>query len=113
MDPEDKPRVNAKTFQEPLWQLVETMAQVMRREGCKYLPGPAFVSEDIHVMIRQSIANYNLLFYLNADERREGDCYWNPKYGVVTAPLVRSMIDALYNTVQPGSRAGGGTLDAH
>ena len=26
---------------------------------------------DIHVMIRHAIATYNLLFYLNADERRE------------------------------------------
>lgn len=88
---------NAKTFQEPLWKLAETIAQVMNREGWKYLPGPWFVSEDIHVMIRQSMANYSLLFYLNADERRENDCYWNPKYGVVAAPLVRSMIDTLYN----------------
>ena len=48
-------------------------------------------------MIRQAIATYNLLFYLNADERREQDCYWNNDYGVVTAPLVRSMIDWLYN----------------
>jgi len=49
------------------------------------------------MMIRQAIATYNLLFYLNADERREQDCYWNNSYGVVTAPLVRSMIDCLYN----------------
>ena len=97
MDLDDKPRINAKTFQEPLWRLAETMAQVMKREGWKYLAAPGFVSEDIHMMIRQAIANYNLLFYLNADERRENDCFWNPRYGVVTAPLVRSMIDALYN----------------
>jgi hypothetical protein len=69
MDLDNKPKVNAKTFQEPLCRLAETMAQVMKREGWKYLPGPAFVSEDIHMMMRQAIANYNLLFYLNADER--------------------------------------------
>jgi hypothetical protein len=45
----------------------------------------------------KQLATYHLLFYLNADERREQDCYWNNKYGVVTAPLVRSMIDCLYN----------------
>ena len=66
MDLDEKPRINAKTFQEPLWKLAETMAQVIKREGWKYLPGPGFVSEDIHMMIRQTIANYNLLFYLNA-----------------------------------------------
>ena len=48
-------------------------------------------------MIRQSIATYNILFYLNADERRENDPYWNEAYGVVTSPLVRSLIDCLYN----------------
>jgi len=97
MDLDDKPRINAKTFQEPLWKLAEAMAQLVRREGMNYLPGPAFIAEDIHMMIRQAIATYNLLFYLNADERREHDCYWNNNYGVVTAPLVRSMIDCLYN----------------
>lgn len=95
MDLDEKPRINAKTFQEPLWKLAETMAQKVKREGAERMPG--FVCEDIHVMIRQAIATYNLLFYLNADERRKGDCYWNDKYGVVTAPLVRSMIDCLYN----------------
>ena len=39
-------------------------------------------------MIRQAIAT--ALFYLNADERREGDCYWNNTYEIVTAPMVRS-----------------------
>ncbi|MGA3072962.1 MAG: hypothetical protein ABSG56_04640 [Bryobacteraceae bacterium] len=97
MDLDDKPRINAKTFQEPLWKLAEAMAQLVSHEGMNHLPGPAFVAEDIHMMIRQAIATYNLLFYLNADERREQDCYWNNNYGVVTAPLVRSMIDCLYN----------------
>lgn len=95
MEIDEKPRIYAKTFQEPLWKLAETLAQKVKREG--RLPGPAFIREDIHMMIRQAIATYNTLFYINADERREGDCYWNNTYGVVTAPLVRSMIDCLYN----------------
>jgi hypothetical protein len=94
---DSKPIINAKTFQEPLWKLAETMAQKVKREGSAYLPGPTFIAEDLYMMIRQSIATYNLLFYLNADERRENDCYWNNNYGVVTAPVVRSMIDCLYN----------------
>jgi hypothetical protein len=56
MELDDKPRIDAKTFQEPLWQLAETMTQVMKREGWKYLPGPGFVAEDIHMMIRQAIS---------------------------------------------------------
>jgi hypothetical protein len=93
----DKPRIDAKRFQEPLWKLAETIAQKVKREGSRYLNAPEFVKDDLFMMIRQSIATYNLLFYLNADERREHDCYWNNNYGVVTAPLVRSMIDCLYN----------------
>lgn len=97
MDTQAKVRIDAKTFQEPTWKLAETMAQKVRREGPALLRAPEHVADDIFVMVRQAIATYNLLFYLNADERREGDCYWNNSYGVVSAPLVRSMIDCLYN----------------
>jgi len=97
MDLDDKPRINAKTFQEPLAKLAEVMAQKVRREGAASLHAPDFVAEDMFTIIRQALATYHLLFYLNADERREQDCYWNNNYGVVTAPLVRSMIDCLYN----------------
>jgi hypothetical protein len=97
MDLNDKPRIDAKTFQEPLAKLAEVIAQKVRREGAQNLHTPQFVAEDVFTMIRQALATYHLLFYLNADERREQDCYWNNSYGVVTAPLVRSMIDCLYN----------------
>lgn len=90
-------RIDAKTFQEPVWKLAETMAQKVKREGPPHLRAPGHVADDIFVMMRQAIATYNLLFYLNADERRDNDPYWNNSYGVVSAPLVRSMIDCLYN----------------
>src|SRR5436305_2435296 len=92
-----KLRIDASTFQEPLWKLAEVMAQKVNREGPQYLPVPAYVSADLFMMIRHSIATYNMLFYLNADQRRGEDCFWNDKYGVVTAQIVRSMIDCLYN----------------
>jgi hypothetical protein len=41
---------------------------------------------------------YNMLFYLNADERRETDCRWQNVYTIVSLPLIRNMIDCLYNT---------------
>ena len=41
---------------------------------------------------------YDLFFYVNADERRDGDCYWRPTYTIVMLPLVRGMIDCLYNS---------------
>jgi hypothetical protein len=56
-----------------------------------------FVSLDMFILIRQAIYTCNLLFYLHADERRENDCHWNHAYTFVTAPLVRTMIDVLYN----------------
>jgi hypothetical protein len=49
------------------------------------------------VLIRQAIYTSNLLFFLNADERRETDCYWRNAYTIVTLPLIRNMIDCLYN----------------
>jgi len=97
MDLNDRPRIDAKTFQEPLAKLAEVMAQKVKREGARRLEAPDFVADDMFTIVRQALATYHLLFYLNADERRAQDCYWNNTYGVVAAPLVRSMIDCLYN----------------
>jgi hypothetical protein len=63
----------------------------------KLIPAPAHIAVDLHVLIRQAMYTYNLLFYLNADERRETDCYWRNAYTIVTLPLIRNMIDCLYN----------------
>jgi hypothetical protein len=48
-------------------------------------------------MVRQAMRTYDLFFYVNADERRDSDCHWKSVYTIVTLPLVRSMIDYLYN----------------
>src|SRR5690348_11029452 len=57
------------------------MAQKVRREGATHLHTPQYVADDVFTMIRQALATYQLLLYLNADERRERDCYWNNSYG--------------------------------
>ena len=62
--------LNASTFQLPLESLAEVLAQRVRREAPKLLAAPLFVAIDLHVLIRQAMYTYNLLFYLNADERR-------------------------------------------
>ena len=95
----DQPKqlTDAKTFQKPTAQLAETLSEKVRREGPAYLRGPSFIVDDLQTMIRHAIATFKLLCYLNADERRTQDPYWDNSYGVVTAPLVRSMIDCLYN----------------
>jgi hypothetical protein len=89
--------IDASTFQKPLKQLAEVLAQKLKREAYSVLAAPAFVAIDLHVLMRQAMYTYDLLFYLNADERRETDPYWKNAYTIVTLPLVRNMIDSLYN----------------
>jgi len=90
-------QIDATTFQKPLGELAEVLAQKVLREAPKLLSAPGFVSIDLHVLIRQAMYTYALLFYVNADKRRESDSDWNPIYTIVTLPLVRSLIDCLYN----------------
>src|SRR5690349_14418118 len=90
--------IDGSTFQKPLGQLAEVVAQKLRREALKVIPAPNFVAVDLHVLIRQAIYTYDLLFYLNANERRETDPYWRNAYTIVTLPLIRNMIDCLYNS---------------
>lgn len=89
--------IDAKTFQKPLGDLTETLAQKVKREAPATLSGPGFIAVDLHVLIRQAMRTYDLLFYINADDRRKGDCFWKPEYSIVALPLVRNMIDCLYN----------------
>jgi hypothetical protein len=89
--------LDASTFQKPLGQLAEVLAQKVKREVPPLLRAPDFVAVDLHVLIRQAMYTYDLVFYVNADERRQTDCYWRPVYTMVTLPLIRNMIDCLYN----------------
>jgi hypothetical protein len=61
------------------------------------IPAPKFVAVDLFVLARKAMWTYDLLFYLNADERRENDCNWRPAYSITALSLVRTMIDCLYN----------------
>jgi hypothetical protein len=88
-------QIDAKTFQEKLAKLAETLVQTVFREGQSHW-GPN-VGDDIAMMLRYSISIYNLLFYLNADVRRKEDTDWHVEYGVTAMPLIRSLIDCLYN----------------
>jgi hypothetical protein len=90
-------KLDARTFQKPLAGLAETLAQKVSREAPALLPGPKYIAVDLHVLTRQAMRTYDLLFYLNADDRRETDCYWKPVYTIITLPLIRNMIDCLYN----------------
>jgi hypothetical protein len=91
--------VDARKFQSQLDELATTIALKVQREGTKHYLKPDFVTEDIYYLLRQAQQSYNFFFFLNADERRRKDCDWRPPYSVVTLPLVRTMIDCLYNVV--------------
>jgi len=73
------------------------MVQKVFREGHEHIRRPEFVREDIATLIRYAASVYNLLNYLNADERRKEDCWWYVRYGVTAMSLVRVLIDCLYN----------------
>ena len=88
--------LDARTFQHELAKLANTIALKAEREATKLMK-PSFAAIDIAVMLHQSISIYNLFFYLNAEERRKKDPDWRVAYTVASLPLVRSMIDALYN----------------
>lgn len=93
------PRIelDAKTFQYKLEELTNTIAYKVHREGEGKGLKPGFVAMDIYYQIRLANQIYNLFFYINAGARRKGDCDWKVAYSAVILPLVRTMIDSLYN----------------
>jgi hypothetical protein len=107
-EPQQMIEIDAKTFQDAVGELASTMVQKVFREGEQCLSGPDYLREDIATMLRYAASVYNLLNYLNADERRENDCYWYVRYGVTGMSMVRSLIDCLYNVTaileDPGER---------
>jgi hypothetical protein len=89
--------IDARTFQKQLGELANTVGLKVEREGPKLLGAAGFVAIDIYVMIRQALTIYDLLFFLNADERRNSDINWKVSYSAAVLPLVRCVIDCLYN----------------
>lgn len=99
--------IDARTFQKQLGELTNTISLKVEREGVKLLK-PNFAAIDIYMMLRQALRTYDLFFYLNADERREKDVDWRVGYSAAFLPLIRCMIDCLYNITSilnnPGPR---------
>jgi hypothetical protein len=99
--------LDARTFQRPLGELTNTISLKVEREGPKVLK-PNFAAIDIYMMLRQELRTYDLYFYLNADDRRENDTDWRVGYLGAILPLIRNMIDCLYNITSilrnPGPR---------
>jgi hypothetical protein len=104
-----KPHLDARTFQPQLASLANTLALKVQREGPKILPKPIFVTTDMFVLLRHAHHTYDLFFFLNADYRRQKDTDWRPAYSAASLPLIRCMIDSLYNITviltNPGPKA--------
>ena len=92
-----KTELDAKTFQHKLEELTNTIAYKAQREGESKGLRPGFVAMDIYFQLQLANQIYNLFFYLNADQRRREDCDWKVAYSVAILPLVRTMIDCLFN----------------
>lgn len=101
--------LDARTFQPQLRSLAETLAYKVEREGPSVPLRPDFVSADITMLMRQAINTYDLFFFINADERRDKEPGWKVAYSAVIMPLIRCMIDCLYNITaildNPGEKA--------
>jgi len=87
--------VDATKFQVQLGELTTTVAYKVQREGIKLI-GSRTAVEDIYVMLRMAQRTYDLFFYLNAEEHRKSP-HWRAYYTFVVLPVIRSMIDCLYN----------------
>jgi hypothetical protein len=92
-----KPILDARTYQKPLRDLADTVAFKVEREGTKQIPVPHYVVGDIFVLMRQTMYTHDLLYFINADERRKKDPDYRVAYSGVSLPLIRCMIDCLYN----------------
>jgi hypothetical protein len=89
--------VDARTFQHQLSDLTETLALKVQREGHERGLKPKFVALDIFFLLKQAQQTYRLFFFINAEKRRKEDVDWVIAYSIVILPLVRTMIDCLYN----------------
>ena len=95
-DLNELPKFDAGTYQKPLAALAEVMALKLSREASKLL-NPDYAGIDLHILLRTAMRAYDLLHYINADVRRETDTDWKIAYSIETLPLIRNMIDCLYN----------------
>jgi hypothetical protein len=92
-----KIELDARTFQPNLEGLTNTIAYKVQREGESNGLKPDFVAMDIYFQIRLANQIYNLFFYMNSEQRRREDCDWKVAYSVAILPLVRTIIDCLFN----------------
>lgn len=90
------PMIDASKFSSQLAKLAKTLINSVEREGSHRIPQSP-VPLDTGIILRQLVLTYNLILFLNADERRYDDTDYQQPYSFVILPLVRTMIDGFYN----------------
>ena len=88
--------VDASTYQTLVSNLAETLAQKISREGDQIISAPNYTFADLFMLLRHARETYHLLYFINADDIRTTPG-WRQEYTVVVLPLVRHIIDDLYN----------------
>lgn len=88
--------IDASTYQQLIARLSETMAQKVLREGHKQIAAPATFHPDIFISIRQAQNTYNFLHWVHSDDLRTSGG-WKDPYTVACEPLIRNLMDNLYN----------------
>jgi hypothetical protein len=89
--------IDATTFQDPLLKIADVIAEKVKREAPKMISGPGFIAIDLHMLLRHSMYTFAFFCYLHAEDRRETDTAWRDAYTIIVLPLIRNMIDDLYN----------------
>ena len=95
--PDGLTELDARTFQHQLDKLADTLCYKVHREGQKKLSQPPFTYADIYMLMRQAHRSYDLFIYMNSDEHRTKDPNWRIAYSIAILPVLRCMIDCLYN----------------
>lgn len=88
--------IDASTYQHLIARLSETLAQKVMREGNKQIAAPATFHPDIFISIRQAQNTYNFLHWVHSDDLRASGG-WKDTYTVACEPLIRNLMDNLYN----------------
>jgi hypothetical protein len=91
----DIPVIDASKFSEPISALATTLTLKLEREAAKSMDSP--IPVDAAVILRQLTHTYNLIRFINSDQTKFDNVWYRQPYSFAALPLVRTMIDGLYN----------------
>ena len=88
--------IDASKFPVAVSNLARTVINKLEREG-HTIAGLPDNGAEISLILRQVAHTYNLILFINADDNRFENYGYHSAYSFVSLPLVRTMIDGLYN----------------